>query len=305
MSYYIILCVLILALAGCAEPDTQQGQNQETAMSGKAEILCDETIYELLKPTFAMFDSAYPDAHITVKSVSAYEAYRSLLADSTRGVIVARTYVRTEDSLMKLFQVSRAVPDTLALDALVFFVRKDFPLDTISLEQLTSVIKDGTMLRSYFPQLKAEPVFVAPDVTSSVYGNVFNLITGNNPPKHSFQFESSMQDVRREVLNNENAIGVGYLSFYAADTANIRAIRIGFSDPERKYISPRPVHQSSVYMKTYPLSVPIQGIRSEDLRNTLPWGFLSFLSRNEQVQRHFLTAGIVPAFAKIKLVQPE
>ena len=302
---YFVLFVFLLVLAGCGEPELQPGQIQETAMTGTAEILCDEAIYEVLKPAFAMFDSAYPDAHITVRPVPAHEAYRSLLADSTRGIITARAYLRTEDSLMKAFQVSRALPDTFAIDALVFFVRRDFPLDTISLDQLKSVVAGGASLRSLFPQLRAEPVFVAPDVTSSVYGNVFNLLTGNAPPKHSFQFESSLQDVRRAVLNQENTIGVGYLSFLASDTANLKAIRIGFADQSGKYISPRPVHQSSVYMKLYPLPVPVQGIRSEDLRNTLPWGFFSFLGRNEQVQRHFLNSGIVPAFAKIRLVQPE
>lgn len=304
MQYYIAMCFVAFAIVGCSSgADEKPPLNPAT--SGKAEFLCDESIYELMKPAFAMFDSAHPDAHVTIRVVTAQEAYRQLLADSTQGIIVARTYMRTEDSLMKAFQVARATPDTMAYDALVLFTRKDFPLDTISLDQLRAVVKDGASLRSFFPQLTAEPVFICPDVTSSVYGNVFNLLTDNNPPKHSFQFVASIQDVRRQVIDNANAIGIGYLSYFAAEAANLKALRIGFYDSERKYITPRVVHQASVYMKTYPLSVPIQGIRVENIPNTLPWGVCSFLSHNTEVQRHFLQAGIVPAFAKIKLVQSE
>lgn len=302
MKKFLVLAVLGLALAACSGGSDEPAL-QETATAGTIEILCDESVYDLLQPAFAAFDSAYPEAHVTVKPVSAREAVRLLLADSTRGIITARNYLRDEDSLMKAFGVTRPAPLAFAIDALVFYAPKTFPLDTLSLDQLKMALKGG-QLREVFPQLLSEPVFVSPDVNSSVYGNMLNLLTNNAPPQHALQFVSSQKEAREVVLSQSNAIGVGYLSFVAPDTANLKLLRIGFADSTGKYIAPRTVHQAYVYMQQYPLPVTIRGIMAEDRRN-LPWGFFSFISRNTEVQKYFNSAGIVPAFANIRLVEPE
>lgn len=302
MKKFLVLAVLGLALAACSGGSDEPAL-QETATAGTIEILCDESVYELLQPAFAAFDSAYPEAHVTVKPVSAREAVRLLLADSTRGIITARNYLRDEDSLMKAFGVTRPEPLAFAIDALVFYAPKTFPLDTLSLDQLKMALKGG-QLRETFPQLSSEPVFIAPDVNSSVYGNMLNLLTNNMPPQHALQFVGSQKEAREVVLSQPNTIGVGYLSFVAQDTANLKLLRIGFADSTGKYIAPRTVHQAYVYMQQYPLPVTIHGIMAEDRRN-LPWGFFSFISRNTEVQKYFNSAGIVPAFANIRLVEPE
>lgn len=302
MKKFLVLAVLGLALAACSGGSDEPAL-QETATAGTIEILCDESVYELLQPAFAAFDSAYPEAHVTVKPVSAREAVRLLLADSTRGIITARNYLHDEDSLMKAFKVTRPEPLAFAIDALVFYAPKTFPLDTLSLDQLKMALKGG-QLREAFPQLASEPVFIAPDVNSSVYGNMLNLLTNNTPPQHALQFVGSQKEAREVVLSQPNTIGVGYLSFVAQDTANLKLLRIGFADSTGKYIAPRTVHQAYVYMQQYPLPVTIHGIMAEDRRN-LPWGFFSFISRNTEVQKYFNSAGIVPAFANIRLVEPE
>lgn len=303
MKKLFVLAILGCVLAACSG-SSDDTAHQETATSGTLEILCDESIYDFLQPAFSDFDSAYPDAHVTVRPVSAREAVSLLLADSTRGIILARGYLRDEDSLMKAFGVTRPDPVPFATDALVLYTQKTFPLDTLSLDQLKMVLKNGEQLSAMFPQLTSEPVFVSPDVNSSVYGNILSMLTDNAAPGHALQFADSQEEVRKTVLGRQDAIGIGYLSFVAQDTARLKFLRIGYADSTGKYIAPRTVHQAYVYMQTYPLPVPIHGIMAEDRRN-LPWGFFSFLGRNTVVQQYFLQAGIVPAFANIRLVEPE
>lgn len=304
MKKFLVLAILACTLAACSGGGSDEPALQETATAGTMEILCDESLYDLLQPAFAAFDSAYPEAHVTIRPVSAREAVRLLLADSTRGIITARKYLRDEDSLMKVFGVTRPEPMAFAIDALVFYTAKTFPLDTLSLDQLKMALKGEQQLNSVFPQLISEPVFISPDVNSSVYGNVLNLLTNNVAPQHALQFVDNQKEAREAVLSQQNAIGVGYLSFVARDTANLKMLRIGFADSTGKYIAPRTVHQAYVYMQQYPLPVTIHGIMAEDRRN-LPWGFFSFISRNTEVQKYFNSVGIVPAFANIRLVEPE
>lgn len=299
--FLITLCICLLV--GCNNSPDKPAE-QDPATSGTLELLCDETIYDIIQPTLRQFDSAYPNAHVTAVRVSAREAMARLLADSTRGVIVARNYARDEDSLMKAHGVTRPAPFAFAIDALVFFVKKDFPLDTISAEQLQAVLRDGKPFKKMFPHLAAEPTIVAPSVNSSVYGNILNLVTENNAPQYPVRFVESQAEVRKAVLDEKQTIGVGYLSAIAADTAHVRALRIGFADSTGKYIMPRLVHQAYVYLQQYPFPITIQGIMTEDNRS-LPWGVFSFLSRNAEVQKYFRDIGIVPAFAKIRLVESE
>lgn len=299
--FLIALCSWFLT---SCNNNSDKPAEQDPATSGTLELLCDETVYDIIQPTLHQFDSAYPNAHVTAVRVSAREAMARLLADSTRGIIVARNYVRDEDSLMKSHGVTRPAPFAFAIDALAFFVKKDFPLDTISAEQVKAVLRDGKAFKDFFPHLTAEPTFVVPGVNSSVYGNILNLVTGNNAPQHPIRFVETQADVREAVLNEEQTIGVGYLSAIAADTAHVRALRIGFADSTGKYIMPRVVHQAYVYLQQYPFPVTIQGIMTEDNR-ALPWGVFSFLSRNAEVQKYFRDIGIVPAFAKIRLVESE
>lgn len=301
--FFLLFCSTILI--SCAGGSDKPVVDEETATSGTLELLCDDAVYDILQPAFRQFDSAYPDAHITIVRVSAREAMARLLADSTRGIMIARNYLHDEDSLMKAHGVTRPTPLAFAVDALVFFVKKDFPLDTISSEQLSAVLGGDKSLKDFFPHLKVEPTFVVPNVNSSVYGNVLNLVTANKTPQHALQFVETHADVRRAVLEGgAHAIGIGYLSAIAADTAHVRALRIGFADSTGKYIAPKLVHQAYVYLQQYPYPVAIQGIMAED-RRSLPWGVFSFLSRNAEVQKYFRDIGIVPAFAKIRLVESE
>jgi ABC-type phosphate transport system substrate-binding protein len=299
---YTMACIGMLLLASCDKPDP----NIETATTGKAEILCDAALMPLMQPTFAMFDSAYPDATVRVKSASAREAMAQLFAGKARGVLIARRYLRDEDSLMKAFKVQPHNAIVLAQDALVLFAKPTFPLDTLSLEQVKAFFSaKSTTLRSFHPELAAEPAVYCPDANSSEYGNMMLLLTGGAAPAH-VQTRSSADSVIAAVEAAPNAIGVGYLS-QLAGKANVKALKLlklGFTDSTGSRISPKAVHQSYVVMGKYPLVVPIKGLLLEDRQN-LPWGFFTFLRHDNKTKEHLLKSGIVPDNARFNLVPDE
>jgi DNA-binding transcriptional LysR family regulator len=284
----------------------QPDPNVETDTTGKAELLCDASLFSFLTPTFAMFDSAYPQASVRVKPASAREAMSQLFSGKTRGIIIAREYLPDEDSLMNVFKVPRHLSITIAQDALVFYTRPEFPLDTIAIEQLQQVFSEpAARLTAMFPTLKIEPTIICADANSSEYGNVMRLLAKNKPPFH-LSTRTTSDSVLLAVEKHDNAIGVGYLSQLAgkANIKSIKLLKIGFTDSTGVRIRPTTVHQAYVVMGKYPFPVPLRVLLLEDRRN-LPWGFGTFLRHDKSPKEYFLKSGIVPENARFNLVQEE
>jgi hypothetical protein len=192
----------------------------------------------------------------------------------------------------------------IATDALVFFVQREFPLDTISLDQLKKLFTDKTVsLRGMFPQLKAEPTFICPDANSSEYGNILLSLTKNQSPQRTITLVKNADSARSLVSASVNAIGIGYLWQYAGDK-RFKMLKIGFQDSTGAYIRPKPVHQAYIVMGKYPLPISIRGLILEDRRN-LPWGFLTFLRNDVRTKQYFLKSGIVPEGARFDIVPTE
>jgi ABC-type phosphate transport system substrate-binding protein len=291
-------------LSTCDKPDPKSSAQYETATTGKAEVLCDESIAGFMQPTFKLFDSSYNDAAVSVKSVSAREAMTQLFGAKARGVVIARSYLRDEDSLLKANKLPPHSSTIIATDALVFVVQRSFPLDTISLAQLQQLFTSkSASLRTMFPALKAEPTIICPDANSSEYGNILLALTKNAAPHHAVTFVPKSSDVKVELEKNPNAIGVGYLSRYATET-NLKMLKIGFQDSTGAYIRPKTVHQSYVLMGKYPLPIKIQGLLLDDQRN-LPWGYITFLRNDVRTKEYFLKNGIVPEGARFNLIPDE
>ncbi len=291
-------------LSTCDKPDPKSSPQYETATTGTAEILCDESIANFMQPTFKLFDASYNDAAVNVKAVSAREAMMQLFGTKARGVVIARSYLRDEDSLLKANKLPAHASTIIATDALVFVVQRSFPLDTISLTQLQQLFTSkSASLRTMFPTLKAEPTIICPDANSSEYGNILLALTKNAAPQHAITFVPKSSEVKAELEKNPNAIGVGYLSRYAAEP-NLKMLKIGFQDSSGAYIRPKTVHQSYVLMGKYPLPIKIQGLLLEDQRN-LPWGYITFLRNDVRTKEYFLKNGIVPEGARFNLIPDE
>ncbi len=307
LTYSMVLalcCCLLSACSGESSGDESASTPQETSTSGEATILCDESVYHLLQPTFALFDSTYPQARVSVKPVNARSAMQELLAGSSRGIIIARDYLADEDSLMQAYDVETHGGQIFAQDALVFYTQQNFAIDTIARIQLVeSLLSAEPVLKKYFPGLESEPVYVCPEVNSSVYGNILLRVTSGAAPQAAIDFVANQDSAIARVRSNGNAIGIGYLSRIERED-DLRMLRIGFADSSGRYIYPKLVHQSRIVAGFYPFPIAIRGRLLQNIQN-LPWGFFVFIALDPNTQRHFLDAGIVPEHARFVLKFPE
>lgn len=228
---------------------------------------------------------------------------RQLLARNARLIIIAREYLPDEDSLMRAYGVPPHPRVKLAEDALVFFAHPSVPLDTLNVAQLYALLTGSRRLRDFFPQLLREPEFVCPSTASSVYAHLVQQVLEGTFPKRPLRMVPSSDSVLQLVAATPWTIGIGYLS-QVAHVPGIRLLSLGYVDSAGAYVSPKPVHQSYVLMRKYPYVVPIYAYLRDDLRN-LPWTLATFLGTDTEVQRHFLQQGIVPAFARIRLIPEE
>lgn len=299
-----LFCLLwcCMVVVSCGEQGKKDAAT-ETETSGTVELYCDESLIPFMKPVFQMFDSAYHNAHVTVKPLPAREAMAQLFSGKSRGIIIARGYLPDEDSLMKVHKVSPHKTVVFAQDALVFVVHPSFPLDTVSFDQIKEYFKGNLSLRHSFSQLKTEPRVICPPATSSEYGNLMLKVTGSQAPK-KIAVVPSAEEVAEQVRQNPDMIGVGYLSRYAgmAHVKSVKLLKIGFTDTSGTYISPKVVHQANVVMGKYPLVVSLTGLLLEDRITTLPSGFFTFIRHDKQTKEYFLKSGIVPDNARFNLV---
>ncbi|MBL7999424.1 MAG: substrate-binding domain-containing protein [Candidatus Kapabacteria bacterium] len=300
----VLLCLCgAAAMQSCNEP--KRDANAETLFAGKAEIVCDEEIAPLIQTAIIGFDSANASAVVTLKPATSRTAYADLLGGSARLIVVARPYLYDEDSLMKKFGVVAHKDFHVATDALVFFANKQFPTDTLPAAALKAYFSNATPLSSSLPFLKNAPQFYAPQPSSSVTANLVRYCGNGRTIKEKTisRYFSSGDSVRAAVQQNTNAIGVGLLSQLCNDTARFKMLRIGYTDSTGAYTK-LTVHQSTVYRNMYPYPVRITALLKEDLRN-FPFGVASYLATEAKPQRSFLTNGIVPAYAKIRLLEEE
>jgi len=297
-------CLLLTSLFFFSSCNEGEKTKEDDAMtSGKLTIYCDEALYNLMEKTFRMYDSTFPDIKLTKVKVNAREAMAKLLSANAEVIIIARDYLKAEDSLMKAFKVKEHPLMIYAEDALVIYTQKSFPLDTLTEIQLKNVLLNGQSLFGYYPSIKTEPKFVINNNSSSEYANLVLLVAGKQALKKKLIMFSGSDSVVNYVKMNPGTIGIGYLSQIAKDT-NLKGIKISYVDSAGNYVFPHTVHQANVLRSNYPYIVPLRIYLLQDLRNKAFW-FGMFMSKEAVVQKYFLEAGIVPVYAQIRLVEGE
>lgn len=305
MSSLLLLAIAISMLAvSCDNQPKAENKDKETMTSGKLIAYCDDAILGLMDSTFSLYRMAYPDVELTVESGSAREIMSQLLAGKARVIVAARDYLKDEDSLMTAYKVKKHSYEEIAKDALTLFVGNNFPIDTINAEQVYSILTDkDKSLKSYFPQLKEEPIIAISDQNSSIYANMQKLMAKGKPIARQLKLFSTVDSVKMYVKNNPNSIGIAYLNNVIRNLDFI-TLQVGFNDSTGKYISPKPVHQAYVIQGLYPYIVTFKAMFFEEFKN-LPFWFGVYVAREAVVTRYLKEAGVVPTFAKFNLIKED
>lgn len=279
----------------------------ESAVAGQVTVLVDEEIRPLLDSIVIYHARENPKAHITLKTLPASAIMHGMIDRSERIAIVARGYTHQEDSLMSAAQIDTVSRVLVARDALVFFVAKSFPYDTMNAEHIRQWLAGKSGVGASYPKLGRSPVFVVPGGSAgSVYGNISNVVLrGGQPSSAMLATVTSHQDVVRQVEGNPDLIGVGYLSQIRKDTS-VKPLRLSYTAPDGTHEWPKPVHSAYLIMGKYPFPVPIFAyVNAKPSQHDLAFGFMQFATRSSKAQYSLFNAGIEPAHAKFTLYLPE
>jgi ABC-type phosphate transport system substrate-binding protein len=295
----IIMLGLVLTLL-----DSCSRQN-ETKHAKTVKVFVDNSTSELLKPLFKITDSLYSELKYEYIDTTAFGAMAMLLTDTSYKIcIISRDYSPAEKETMSTYSVADKPRGIIARDALVFFVNKDYPVDTLSHEEVLAMFNnDKFSLKKQYPGLAKEPVFAIKNQYSSEYENLKNIVLNGKIARKVLKPFSTVDSVKLFVAEDRTAIGIGYLSYIVNDP-RFKMLKIGFTDSTGKRIVPRMVHQANIVQGFYPYEVKLYIYLYNQTSNKAEW-LLRFLTKAAAAQKYFNQAGIVPAYGNFKIIMEQ
>ncbi len=303
----LVVAIIGLTLTSCNDSKQLASDKTETALAGTITVVCDPEIISILGPAKALYDKEHPDASVTLVTMNVADAMNKMLNHQERIAIIARDYTPSEDSAIANDPSDTLPRALLARDALVFFVAKDFPYDTMNADHIKQWLRGEIKVRGSYPKLSKDPTFVVSGGSSgSVYANVVNVVLkGSSPDVKRLASLPSHDSVVDAVSMSTSSIGVGYLSQIGKDST-VKVLRLSYTNGDGTHEWPKPVHVSYLIMGKYPFPVPIYVyLRDKPNQFNLPSGFMQFITRNAAVMKTLLDAGIEPAYGKFSLVLTE
>ncbi len=290
---FVVLCSAIYL--ACTSED-------KPAEKSSISIYCDESIYNLLKEPFQEYNARFKEIETNHKSATSWDVMASFLSGEVPIIFTSRDFTRREDSLMKAYKVETIKKYPVANDALVFFTQLNTPLDTLTDAQIVDALVNGTPLMPIYKKLTEEPTFVINSENSSEYENLLNLVLKYKNIKRKLVFLNSTDSVKQYIKTHQNSIGIGYLSHILSEP-DIKPLSISFINEKGEYIFPRNVHQANIIQRLYPYVVT-HYVMIFDENNSTANSIVNFFRYGSGiVQKYFNKIGIVPAVAKVNLVQ--
>lgn len=304
----VLSLMLAIGLMACTETAQKDASQTETALSGTISVSVDPEIISILGSAKALYDKAHPNAAVTLLSSNVHSTMERMLNHQERIAIIARDYTPSEDSAIANDPGDTLPRTLLGRDALVFFVAKDFPYDTMNSVHIRQWLGGESGVRTSYPKLAKDPTFIiSGDATGSIYGNIVNVVLEKkkSPARERIASVPDHDSVVRAVQSIRGSIGVGYMSQVLRDTS-IKPLRLSYVNADGSHEWPKPVHLSYLILGKYPFPVPIW-VYLRDLPNqyNLPSGFMQYMTRNGDALKTLFAAGVEPAYAKFSLTMPE
>jgi phosphate transport system substrate-binding protein len=299
----MLLLLLAVGASGCG----RKRPPEETPERGFLQIAVSESHAGLMKAEADAFMRLYPDAHITILPVLTREAVVHMLNDSVPAIVIDRKFNAEEEKIAAETGIRQ---DTvlIARDAMAVVVNPSNDLETVTMEQLASVL-NGT--RADWGRLPG----------SGLSGAILTVMTGANSGAYELvktdffglnkEFVPSIPvHTQREVIETvaKRLPALGFVSLACLkDTADLRVEKekvrpLDFMIPDSTGKPKRvKLHQANVYLGKYPLRFPVI-LYLRPSKSRLAIGFSGFLA-DVSGQQIVLNRGLVPATTPIRLVQ--
>lgn len=300
----IAAAVLSTGLLASSCGDSQKGKAPEKPeYYDTLKVLCEHTMKDMMQPAFNGFTNDYPAIILDIEYGTSLDCSKAILENKTNAVITSRDLTSDEQKLADSYKVKYA-ENPIAQDGFVFFTGKNFPFDSIHADQIKLWLTDKEYkLADLFPKMNFEPLLVTPKAESAIYYNLSLLCADGMEIKRPVRPLDDAEAIKQYVLENPNSIGVCYLS-HLKDEEDLQAIRIGYHHKDGTREFPQIVHRSWIIQNRYPYEVRYDIVTRQGLsaRNRT-MKLLNYVYLDEDIQKGFFDAGMIPEHAKFELIK--
>jgi len=285
----IIGCIVVLVAFQMCRHKPSKVQENDTAISGTAKLLADESFRPILEEEQYVFKSLYPDTKPELLFKTETEVVKLLMSDSIRTAILAR---ELSDAEMKILTARTLPPEVtpFAHDAVAIIVNEQSTDTLITVNELKQLLNG---------QIKADKNVVFDNPNSSLVRYLKELAGNSQLKQKNVYALNTNKDVITYVSEHSNAIGiVGYNwlnepdADYAAAAAKVKIVAVKGNDDDKaatQYFKPS---QVTLALKQYPLSRNLYYINCTG-REGLATAFADFL-HSDRGQRIILKSGLLP-----------
>jgi len=300
---YLLLPLLLWLLAGCQPPP------EETAISGHMHIYVSESHQFLINREADVFQSLYPQAHVTIHAATSRECFVHLINDSVRFVLTDRAMNDEERRIakeagMELEEVS------IAIDALGLFVNRLNEIDNLSLKTLQQIAEQKITRWEQVPGCRwsGPLMLVTTGRNSGAYELLKNQFLKMQPDLAPAVVVEKQAEVLAHVAKNPQALGLASLACFKDTTLNdltqgaeapVRSLAFMVPDSTGELVR-RTLHQYYVYQRTYPLTYPV--VVTFNTKSKLAIGFSAFIASGPG-QKIVTKIGLGPATMPVRYVQ--
>lgn len=291
----ILPLVLALHLSACT--DNEKNKPADTLTAGNIEISVDETYKPIIEEHLKVFDSSFPDAHITAHYKPESDCIKDFMDGKARLILVTRDLSKNERDVLEANKVvATALP--VAKDAVAVILNKDAVDTMLDVSALRGILT-GVYSKKY-------TVVFDHQGSSTVRYMMDSLIPGEKLGSGVFAAKGN-EEVIDYVSKNPDAIGfigVSYVSDFSdpEGLAFINKVKIAsiWHDSLRKAFQP---FQAYIAQGSYPMTRSLYYINRETYPG-LGTGFANFLSK-ERGQLIFKQARLFPLRSNIVLREAE
>lgn len=298
MKTFLALISSIVFFSSCGMQDDMT--KNDTPTSGKTNLFFDEGLTLHIQNQIYTFKTTYTYADITLRSSNEKECIEALYNDSSKVIAISRPLTEKE---LSQFKAKNIYPQTstVAGDAIAFVVSKDFADSTISLTELTDLLKgnDSTLLKGQHVKL----------VFDNANSGSTRQLKDSLIPKGTFGSNCSTvnntQELIKAIASNSLAIGVcdfAWLSDKDDTTTkeflkSVKILAVSKTNNETAYMP----DQSNIAIKAYPLCRIICIIR-RSAEFSLGKGIETFIA-GPTGQLMFLKQGLPPNRQEERLIE--
>ena len=286
--FSIVSMLSLGMLSSCKEKKKDPNARTDTYATGNNTFGADESFAPIIDEERYVFQSIYPNAHVTPKYMSESEGMNLLLDDKLLLMITARDFKKSErENLKKRDRLPISI--FMGYDGLALIANKNNNDSCLSVNTVKKILTgEYTQWSQINPASKSrgEIIVAFDNKTSSTVHYVEDSILGGKPITSPNVFATKKTaDVVSYVEQTPGAIGIIGSNWLndKRDTTNltwnkaIRVLRIAKHDPATWKNSYKP-YQGYIYNDKYPFIRRIWALLNDERgRYGLPYGFTQFI----------------------------